>query len=932
MKTPATILIVDDLAANRETLVELLDPNLYHLVEAADGSTALRLAAQTPPDLVLLDVMMPEMDGYEVCRRLRADARLAEVPILMITALDDQASLLAGLEAGADDFITKPFHRVELRARVRSITRLNRYRRIAEAQERIRSQARWLDEARDAIVVRDLEDRITYWNDGATRLFGWTREEAQGRTAAELLHHGKTPFNPAPFLAARDAGDWQGEMRKGTKAGREIIVGSLLTLLRNSRGAPSGILSIDTDITEKKRAEEAMRESEERFRQLAENIQSVFWLIDPAKSQMLYISPAYEPIWGRTCESLYRNPGGWAEAIHPGDRRRVLEAARTRQRSGRYDESYRIVRPDGSQRWIRDRAFPVRDKAGQVYRIAGTAQDITDRKGAEQRTEVQHLVTAVLAEIASFPETTKKILEIICRRLEWDMGDFWTLDRAAKVLRCVELWHPPSTEFLEFADATRSLVLLPEEGLPGQAWASGEPFWIPDVLQSPGFSRRAVAGKLGLHGVLVFPVKLRNEVLGVMEFFRARVLPPDAELLTLFSALGTQVGQFIERKQLEEQFRQAQKMEAIGQLAGGVAHDFNNLLTVIQGHTQLLQTAERLDPGMAEDLQQVFLASERAARLASQLLAFSRKHVVQSRLVDLNEIVEGVSKMLQRIIGEDVTLRIDPGLSLPVIKADSGMMEQVLMNLAVNARDDMHKGGTLMVGTSRAVLGEDGARLHPNARMGEFVCLRVADTGCGMTPETAARIFEPFFTTKAFGKGTGLGLATVHGIVQQHQGWVEVESQPGEGTVFKAYFPAAGPSAKTTVKVPVSSAARGGSETILLVEDEPAIRDLARIILERQGYRVLEAGSGVAALAVWDEHAKEISLVITDMVMPDGMTGRELAEQLTARSPSLRVIYSTGYSAEAMDQELNLEIGLNYLPKPYDPRALAQIVRKRLDA
>jgi two-component system cell cycle sensor histidine kinase/response regulator CckA len=326
------------------------------------------------------------------------------------------------------------------------------------------------------------------------------------------------------------------------------------------------------------------------------------------------------------------------------------------------------------------------------------------------------------------------------------------------------------------------------------------------------------------------------------------------------------------------------------------------------------------------------VAAQRAARLTSQLLTFSRKTVMQSRPVDLNEIVASVNKMLQRIIGEDVELRIEPEPFLPAVLADPGMLEQVLLNLVVNARDAMRKGGMLAVGTSRVFIGEAEARLHANGRPGEFVCLRVADTGCGMTPETMVQIFEPFFTTKALGKGTGLGLATVQSIMQQHHGWVEVESQPGEGTVFKVYFPAAGQTAKPIEQEAATSEARGGSETILVVEDEPAIRELARIILERQGYRILEAGSGVAALVVWEEHAEEISLVITDMVMPDGMTGRELAEQLTARRASLKIIYSTGYSPEALDQDLKLEAGLNYLPKPYDPRALARIVRKRLDS
>jgi PAS domain S-box-containing protein len=316
------------------------------------------------------------------------------------------------------------------------------------------------------------------------------------------------------------------------------------------------------------------------------------------------VSENLERMFGFTVgEAL--EPNWWGEHLHPEDRERMLARLPAMSFEEQGSDEYRFRRKDGGYIWVRDDRRLMRDGEGRAVEIIGSWADITGRKQAEMRTEVQHAVTAALAGDAPSPDTKKKVLEIICRRLEWEVGVFWILDRAAKVLRCVEIWHTPSTEALEFANATRSMVCWREEGLPGRVWAGGEPVWVSDVTQSEGFRRGTVAAKLGLQGTLVVPVKIQTEVLGVIEFFSRRELPPDAELLALLAALGTQIGQFLERKHLEEQFRQSHKMEAIGQLAGGVAHDFNNLLTVIQGHTQLLLMAKNSEPAMTEDLQQI---------------------------------------------------------------------------------------------------------------------------------------------------------------------------------------------------------------------------------------------------------------------------------------------------------------------------------------
>lgn len=387
-----------------------------------------------------------------------------------------------------------------------------------------------------------------------------------------------------------------------------------------------------------------------------------------------------------------------------------------------------------------------------------------------------------------------------------------------------------------------------------------------------------------------------------------------------------------ERKSLEAQLWQAQKMESIGRLAAGVAHDFNNMLAVIQGNASLLLMAGNLKEDKSADYaHQICLATERAATLVRQLLTFSRKQVMQPQHVQMNEIIGNLKKMLERMLNEDVALHVNSTPGLPMIHADVGMMEQVLMNLAVNSRDAMPGGGRLVIETAAVVIDKAYQELNPGTPTGDYICVSVSDTGCGIPQENLSRIFEPFFTTKEVGKGTGLGLATVYGIVRQHGGWIKVYSETNQGTVFRIYLPVSTAAEKKPEDSVTERPICGGHETILLVEDEPQLRALVRNILERYGYRVLEADSGQAALDVWGEHAGKIDLLLTDMVMPGGLTGKELAERLRVASPSLNVIYSSAYSAEVVGKDFSLIEGIDFLQKPYNPRLLAQSVRDSLD-
>ena len=388
----------------------------------------------------------------------------------------------------------------------------------------------------------------------------------------------------------------------------------------------------------------------------------------------------------------------------------------------------------------------------------------------------------------------------------------------------------------------------------------------------------------------------------------------------------------VEHRHIEEQLRQAQKLETVGQLAGGIAHDFNNVLCVINGRTSLLLEDPTVPPAARESLKEIYTAGARAATLTRQLLLFSRRQKITPVPLDLNKVIDELAKMIGRLIGEHVRLELELTPELPSVLADVGMMEQVLLNLAVNARDAMARGGRLGIATSVVELTPETAQRRPAARAGEFVCLRVSDTGCGIAPEIMPRIFEPFFTTKPEGQGTGLGLSTVFGIVGQHQGWIEVSSRVDAGTTFVIYLPVAKRAEPSAILFePPELSLRGGNETILVVEDEASVRDFAVAALQLRGYRVLQATSGREALEVWARHGKDVQLLLTDVVMPDEVTGPELAATMQAGNPALRVIFTSGYTPEMMAEVFGASKAKRFLHKPYQPRAMLNAVREALD-
>ncbi|HTL18651.1 MAG TPA: response regulator, partial [Patescibacteria group bacterium] len=437
--------------------------------------------------------------------------------------------------------------------------------------------------------------------------------------------------------------------------------------------------------------------------------------------------------------------------------------------------------------------------------------------------------------------------------------------------------------------------------------------------------------------ILIVPIRNNAEVIGVLSIQSYRTKAYGQEHLVTLQALADHCAGAMDRIQTEaalqttrEQLRQSQKLEAVGQLAGGVAHDFNNLLTVIRGNTELvLMTSSQMPAVSTECLGQVVTAADRAAKLTRQLLAFSRKQVMLSQPLHLGELVTNLSKMLRRLIGEHIQLQCECEASLPFVQADAGMLEQVLVNLAINSRDAMPNGGRLLIATRAIEFDAVQAHEHEEGRIGKFVTLSVVDTGTGIAPEHLPHIFEPFFTTKEVGKGTGLGLATAYGIIKQHQGWMEVSTKVEKGSTFTIYLPAlaALASPKGTEQNPAKPI--GGKETILLVEDEQAVRLLTQRLLKNFGYTVFEAASGQAALDLCASLKLKIDLVLTDIIMPGGINGRDLAERLRSKNPHLKVIFTSGYSGEVLGHETEFvrQTNSRFLAKPCPPHLLLETIR-----
>ena len=1035
-----------------------------------------------------------------------------------------------------------------------------------------------LESTPDLVAIAHVDGPVTYLNPAGRRML-----ECEGSEPIYLSNY-RTPEMSAFVMekavpTAIRLGLWQGETSYLSGTGRTIDVSQVIVAHKNAQGELDFISTVARDITELKRAEEGLLV----FRALIDQSNDGIEVVDPETGRFLDVNEKACQAHGYTREEYLSLTVSDIDPFVTADSWPAVATSVRQSRFQVFQNQHK--RKDGS-------VFPVEVHVNYVHLdrdyMLAVVHDVTERKRAEQRTGVEHAVTRVLAASPSLADAGSLMLQAICDALDWDASGLWSVDTAAQVLRCVQTWQKPALYAEEFELVTREITFAPEVCLPGWVWSRREPQWIADVAQSTQFQRAPFAAKLGLHGGLAFPILFENSVLGVIEFFSHEIRQPDEDLLRMMAAIGSQIGQFIERKRaeesrraaeersrlildtandsfvridtggrvldwnrqaenvfgwsraevvgrpladfiiphqhrqaheqgiqvfqvtgqgpilnklteitarrrdgtefpvelavwpihvdgdctisafvrditerkqaeeklraaqqrlqhvvssspavlftlavegetlrpiwvsdnlqemlgysladvlegswyshihpddqtrvaentlqslrthdyvtneyrfqhkngayrwirsekrllrdgtgnplevigswsdiserkhLEDQFRQAQKMDAIGKLAGGIAHDFNNLLTVIMGYSDVVFDRLHVGDPLRDFVDEVRKSGRRAASLTRQLLAFSRKQVLVAEVVDLNSLLSEMEKMLTRLIGEDIALTFVPDPSLWKVKVDRGQTEQVIMNLVLNARDAMALGGKLTVETANVELDRDYSNLHPHAQPGHYVLVSVSDTGCGMNEATRLRVFEPFFTTKGPEKGTGLGLSTAYGIVKQSNGFIEVHSEPGKGSTFKIYLPRVGDEFPKKKSRSVEIAPGRGSETVLLVEDEAGVRTLARLVLEKEGYAIIEARNGCHALLLSQQHGGSIQLMATDVVMPD-MTGPELAKQLTALRPDMKVLFLSGYTDDAIIHHGFIDDEMAFLQKPFTKSGLLRKVREVLD-
>jgi len=1065
------ILIVDDDQQNRYMLETLLRGNGYEVVVATNGAEALDVTRHDPPDIIISDILMPVMDGFTLCRHWKADEQLSDIPFIFYSATytDPQDEDLA-LSLGAERFIVKPAEPDEFIKILREVLAERKAGALVARHEpppeemvyykkynavlidKLEDKLVQLEEANRALTqeieerkrveqaLRDSEAsfRLLFANnpnsmwvyDLETLAFLEVNEMAvadYGYSRAEFLQIRITDIYPAedvPLLLEnierigvelQISGEWRHRLKNGN-----IINVAMVSHTLEFAGRQA-VLVVARNITKRKQAEMALRESEERFRRLAEHAPDIIYRyrLTPVPG-FEYVSPAATAITGYSPEEYYADPELGLKLVYPDDQPLVQQLA-----GGQISPEplmLRWVRKDGRMIWNEQRNVPIYDKTGILIAIEGIARDITDRKQAEEALRLSEArfratfeqaavglshvapdgrwlwVNQKLCEIVGYTreELLQKSFQEITHPddLETDLervhrvlaGEIETYSIEKRYFRqdgsiiwvdlTVSLVHHPSGEpdyfvsviqdisqrkqmeaalqaaearyrtlveqlpaityIVELGQVNRTIYISPqlEEvlGFSPQEWLADPDLWLKQLHLDDrewvvNETRRVEAGNEPLDieyraitkdGRTIWLHNLNQKVLAADESGQLRYRHG-----VMFDVTG--------RKHLEEQYQQAQKMEAIGQLTAGIAHDFNNLLTAINGFAGLMQLQLLPEDPLAEMVAKILHSGERAAQLIRQLLAFSRKQIIAPQLLELNHIVTKMDKLLSRIIGEHIQMKTDLAPDLWLIKADPAQIEQIIVNLAVNARDAMPEGGQLVIETANVSLDESFVAAHLETQPGEYVLLTITDTGHGMNEEVKAHLFEPFFTTKEQGKGTGLGLATVYGIVKQNGGYIWVDSEEGQGATFKIYLPRIREVIHPPDHPQVDAKMLGGSETILLVEDEVGVRELARRVLAERGYTVLAAPNGQTALDLATHHPDPIHLLLSDVVMP-GISGRALAEQLHQTRPDLKVLFMSGYTDEAIAQHGILAPGVSLLQKPFSLTSLARKVREVLDS
>lgn len=753
------------------------------------------------------------------------------------------------------------------------------------------------------VFFKDTKGRYLGCNHAYEAITGLTRDELLGKRPSEVASEEVAELHQRhDDLLLREGAEQSYEGRTVDSQGRDRNVIIRKALFKDGNGVPAGIVGVLLDITENKQAEEVLRTSENRYRSLIEDQTELIVRLQPDGTGT-FVNDAYCRYFGKTRQELIGS--SLFPLIGEEDRGRVQEKldSLSPQDPVATDER-RVLRADGSVSWNEWTDRALFDEENRLIEIQSVGRDITERKQAEDQLQ---------ASEARYRLLTDNISDVI-----------WMTD-----LEGTFTYVSPSVqELLGFSSGElverRLEEIVAEESL--------------ELIRNGLAEATTHAGQTGPDGnrASTVDIQLRHKDGRVVwAQVKMSVLTEDENQATGVLGVARDISAWKDAQEKlrrsEDRLRQAQKMEAIGQLAGGVAHDFNNLLTVIIGNAELLRSELGSEDGRQPRVAEITGAAYRAASLTRQLLAFSRKQLMVPKVVDLNDIVSGTETMLQRIIGEDVELSTRLAADAWRVEADAGQIEQVIMNLAANSRDAMPNGGRLVIETANTELDESFGESRFVVKPGPYVKLSFSDTGTGIDKDDQAKLFEPFFTTKQAGRGTGLGLATVYGIVKQSGGYILVTSEPGRGATFDIYLPRSEKPLEELGARQTDSDSWHGSETVLLVEDEGNVRLLASRILQSYGYRVLEAASGAEALDLCDQASGGIDLLLTDIVMPN-MRGDQLVESIAGRFPGMRVLFMTGYTDDTPGRVGDLEPGRNLLLKPFSPDLLAQKVRETLDA
>jgi PAS domain S-box-containing protein len=926
------ILTIDDETSIRESFRFFLEDLGYQVFEAENGRVGLNVFEREAPDLVLVDLRMPEVDGLAVLARVTALS--PNTPIIVVSGTGVISDVVEALHLGAWDYLLKPVedfsvlqHAVDRtleRARLRRENRAYqeslearialRTSELKAANEELRREIQVRREAEgslqrsermldsilkgvpDIIYRVDASGRISFVSD-AVRRYGYRPEDLVGMDVLEVVHPDDRD-RVGQGLADRRTGDRRTRDLELRLLGRESRV--VPFEMRSEGVSPEpvflveaeGLYDSDTptgesflgtqgiarDISERKRTEEALRASEERFRALSENANDAIMRIDP-EGKILYANPAAGRQMGLAPQAL--NGKTYRDLGFPEDLARDCGAAITRVFESGGPGRMEFQLPKGY--WVDWSLAPEFTSDGNVEAVVISARDVTERKRAAEQLERLGMAIEQTSEIVIITDTHGSITYTnpAFERVTGHRRDE-VLGQNPRILNS----GVHEEQFYQALWRTIS---------GGETWAGR-------------FVNRKRDGSLYTEETTISPLRSAGgEIVSYVAVKR----------------------DITEELRLEADLRQALKMESVGRLAGGIAHDFNNLLSPILGYAEMLLLDFLPDDPRHEDLVEIQRAAERARDLTRQLLAFSRKQVLEMKKIDLGRVVSGFEKILRRTIREDIALEIDLA-SAGAVEADVSQIEQVLMNLAVNSQDAMPDGGKLTIRTADVVLDETRAADHPGVLPGAYVLLSLGDTGTGMDGDTLRNAFEPFFTTKEAGKGTGLGLATVHGIVKQHDGHIEVDSKVGLGTTFLIHFPCAEAGAKPGRAEETDDGAPRGSETVLVVEDNVAVRNLVCGMLRRYGYAVLDADGGESCLQLVENHQGPFDLLLTDVVMPN-MDGRRLFERLSGILPALKVIYMSGYTDTVIGRHGVLDDGVDFIQKPISVQALTRKVREVLD-